>query len=183
MDYFEACIKTLLEAEGYWVRQSFKVNLSKEEKRRVANPSIPRPEIDLLAYKPGQSEILAIEVKSYLDSNGVSLKEIQQIHDDPPAKGRYKLFTCNIYREVVLRRLAEDLVQSGMLSQPRPVRLGLVAGKVHKGEERELAEHIQGLGYFFWGPSDVRSRISAFAEAAYENDPVVIAAKVLLRGA
>ncbi|MGJ8670336.1 MAG: hypothetical protein ACSHXK_12660 [Oceanococcus sp.] len=182
MDYFEALVKTLLESEGYWVRQSLKVNLTKEEKREVANPSIPRPEIDLIAFKPGQNEVLAIEVKSYLDSNGVSLKEISQVHDEPPAKGRYKLLTCTKYRQVVFERLVQDLVQSGMVHKPVPVRLGLVAGKVHKGEEAELSAYLKGLGYFFWGPSDVRSRISAFADAAYENDPVVIAAKVLLRG-
>lgn len=80
MDYFEALVRTLLEAEGYWTRQSFKVNLTREEKRVVANPSIPRPEVD-----------------------------------------------------------------------------------------------------FFWGASQVKSKIAAFAESAYENDPVVIAAKILLR--
>lgn len=182
MDYFEATVKTLLESEGYWVRQSFKVNLKKDEKHEVARPSTPRPEIDLLAYKPGCNEILAIEVKSYLDSNGVSLESIRQVHDDPPATGRYKLFTCTKYREVVFRRLAQDLVESGMLDKPLRVRLGLVAGKVHKKEEKALADYLQGLGYFFWGPSDVRTRLAAFADAAYENDPVVIAAKVLLRG-
>ena len=59
MDYFEAIIKTLLEHEGYWVRQSFKVNLTKGEKRAIGRPSIPRPEIDLLAYKPENQEVIA----------------------------------------------------------------------------------------------------------------------------
>jgi hypothetical protein len=53
MELFEGIIKTLLEHEGYWVRQSFKVNLTKEEKRAIGKHSIPRPEIDLLAFKPG----------------------------------------------------------------------------------------------------------------------------------
>ena len=35
MDHFESIIATLLEAEGYWVRRSFKVNLTQEEKRRI----------------------------------------------------------------------------------------------------------------------------------------------------
>ncbi|WP_176465369.1 MULTISPECIES: hypothetical protein [unclassified Pseudomonas] len=73
MDYFESIIKTLLESESYWVRQSFKVNLTKEEKRNVGKHTIPRPEIDLLAYKPNQNKILAIEVKSFLDSSGVKI--------------------------------------------------------------------------------------------------------------
>lgn len=73
MDYFESIIKTLLESESYWVRQSFKVNLTKEEKRNVGKHTIPRPEIDLLAYKPNQNKILAIEVKSFLYSSGVKI--------------------------------------------------------------------------------------------------------------
>ena len=39
MDYFEGMIKTLLESDGYWVRQSFKVNLTKEEKRNIGKHS------------------------------------------------------------------------------------------------------------------------------------------------
>lgn len=35
MDPFEGLICTLLEAEGYWLRRSFKVNVSKEEKRAI----------------------------------------------------------------------------------------------------------------------------------------------------
>lgn len=73
MDYFESIIKTLLESESYWVRQSFKVNLTKEEKRNVGKHTIPRSEIDLLAYKPNQNKILAIEVKSFLYSSGVKI--------------------------------------------------------------------------------------------------------------
>ena len=66
MDHFEGIIKTLLEQEGYWVRQSFKINLTKQEKRDTGKPSMPRPEIDLLAFKQSRNEILAIEVKSFL---------------------------------------------------------------------------------------------------------------------
>lgn len=50
MDYFESICKTLLEDEGYWVRQSYKVELSKEQKRKLGKPSLPRPEIDLIAF-------------------------------------------------------------------------------------------------------------------------------------
>jgi hypothetical protein len=54
VDHFQNIIKTLLQAEGYRVRQSFKVNLSKEEKRRIGRPAIPRPEFDLLAFSLSQ---------------------------------------------------------------------------------------------------------------------------------
>ena len=76
MDYSESIIATLLEAEGYWVRRSFKVNLTKEEKRRIGRLSIPRPEIDLLAYRRPRNEVLALEAKSYLDSPGVRFSDL-----------------------------------------------------------------------------------------------------------
>ena len=81
MDYFEGIIRTLLEHEGYWVRQAFKVNVSKEEKRDIGKHSIPRPEIDLLAFKPCANLILALEAKSYLDSPGVRVDELREQHD------------------------------------------------------------------------------------------------------
>jgi hypothetical protein len=37
MDHFEGIIKTLLEHEGYWVRQSFKVNVTKRGLLRDAD--------------------------------------------------------------------------------------------------------------------------------------------------
>ncbi len=61
MDYFEAIVKTLLEDDGFWTRQSFKVNISKEDKRNIGKPTIPRPEIDLIAFKPASKEILEIK--------------------------------------------------------------------------------------------------------------------------
>jgi hypothetical protein len=70
LDYFEALVKTVLEREGYWMIQSFKVDLTKEEKRELGRPSTPRPEIDLLAFSPVNDQLMVIEVKSYLDSAG-----------------------------------------------------------------------------------------------------------------
>ncbi len=52
MDYFENLVKRLFESEGYRVKQSVKVNLTKSEKKELGKPGIPRPEIDLVGYKP-----------------------------------------------------------------------------------------------------------------------------------
>ena len=86
MEFFETIIKTLLEHEGYWVRQSFKVNLTKQEKKQIGKPSIPRPEIDLLAFKPKSQEVLVLEAKSHLDSPGVRLDDIQEEFRIPQEK-------------------------------------------------------------------------------------------------
>ena len=87
MDHFESIISTLLEAEGYWVRRSFKVNVTKDEKRQIGKYSIPRPEIDLLALNFSANEVFALEAKSFLDSPGVKLDQLKEEHEVP--EGRY----------------------------------------------------------------------------------------------
>jgi hypothetical protein len=179
MDHFEAIVKTLLEAEGYWVRQSFKVNLTKEEKRNVGKPSIPRPEIDLLAYKPAGNIIIALESKSYLDSYGVKVDDLRHEYSVP--EGLYKLFTCSNYREIVLARLKQDLVDCGMATMASTLKLGMVTGNVHQKRSHELRELIEGNGWIYWGPEDVAAKVRQLAKMGYEDQPAIITAKILLR--
>lgn len=179
MDHFEGIIRTLLEHDGYWVRQSFKVNLTKEEKRDTGKPSIPRPEIDLLAYRPHENCVLALEVKSYLDSPGVRVTDLALVHDI--AEGRYKLFTCENYRNIVTKRLALDLVANGMCAREPKIRLGLIVGKVYQARSEDLRTVFNNRGWLFWSPEDVRDKVKALAAKDYENDPAIIAAKILMR--
>jgi hypothetical protein len=124
MDHFESLICTLLEAEGYWTRRSFKVNVTKEEKRQIGKHSIPRPEIDILAFRFSENSVLAVEVKSFLDSPGLKLEKLQAQHEVP--EGRYKLFTSDRYRSIVLPRLRQDLIHCGMANNAFPTLCCLV---------------------------------------------------------
>lgn len=101
MNHFEAIIRTLLEADHYWVQSSFKVDLTLEEKRQIGKHSIPRPEIDLLSLDFAKYEVLVVEAKSLFDSPGVRLEELAEEHDIPD--GRYKLFTSKRYRAIVFK--------------------------------------------------------------------------------
>jgi hypothetical protein len=184
MDNFEGIIATLLEADHYWVRRSFKIDVTQEEKRQVGKHSIPRPEIDLLAFNFSKNEVIAFEVKSFLNSPGVRLEDLQREHE--VQEGRYKLFTSIGYREVVLTRLKKDLISHGMADVNTKVTLGLAAGKVYqKKSEPPLTQsklmrvHLEKSGFVFWSPEDIRIRVKALAHRAYENDPVIIAAKIL----
>jgi hypothetical protein len=179
MEYFESIIKTLLEHEGYWVRQSFKVNLTKQEKKQIGKPSIPRPEIDLLAFKAKSQEVLVLEAKSYLDSPGVRLAEIQE--EFQIQEGRYKMFTCTNYRNVVLKRLMQDLKDLGMAGDEIKIKLGLVAGHIYQGRSEEIRNYFASKGWFFWSPGDIRDKVNALAAKGYENEPAIITAKILMR--
>jgi hypothetical protein len=188
MDSFESIIATLLEAEHYWVRRSFKVNVTKEEKRQVNKHSIPRPEIDLLALDFSNNKAIAFEVKSFLDSPGVRLTDLQREH--PVQEGMYKLFTSRGYRDVVLARLKQDLIDHGMANSKTTVALGLVAGKVYQKKSEApmtqiklMKDFLEKSNFVFWSPEDIKRRIEALAkpESGYQNDPAIITAKILMR--
>jgi hypothetical protein len=180
MDHFESLVKTLLEVDGYWVRQGFKVDLTREEKRAIGKHSMPRPEVDLLAFRPSDGVIQVLEVKSFLDSQGVRPEDLRLEHD--LAAGKYKLLTSARYRDVFLPALRRTLIDKRLWAEGARLELGLVAGKVYQQREMELAQWFGTKGWFFWGPSEVRNRVKALAAMGYENEPSIITAKLLLRG-
>ena len=179
MDYFESIIATLLEAEGYWVRRSFKVNVTKEEKRKIGKPSIPRPEIDLLALHFVKNEVLALEAKSFLDSPGVKFEQLIEEHEVP--EGRYKLFTSEPYRKIVFSRLRKDLIDTGMANSDTTISLGLAAGKVYQGNIEPIRQFMDNKEWLFWSPEDIKQKVVSLAGRGYENDPAIITAKILTR--
>ena len=179
MDHFEAIIKTLLEHEGHWVRQSFKVNLTKQEKRDIGKHSIPRPEIDLLAYKASTNSITALEAKSYLDSPGVRHSELCESYEVP--EGRYKLFTCENYRNIVFSRLKKDLIELNMANDSTTISLGLAAGNVYQSKSMDIKKLFKNKGWLFWSPEDIKQKVYELASKGYENEPAIITAKILMR--
>ena len=181
MDHFENIAKTLLEREGYWVIQSFKINLSPSQKAQIhpSKSSIPRPEIDLLALHIPTSTIIAFEVKSFFDSVGVKLVDVAANHEVP--EGRYKLFTCAPYREIVLHQLRTDLLALGLIGPSFQIRLGLIAGNGRKADLEAMRNHFAERSWEFWSPADVKARVQRFADDGYCNDPAVITAKILQR--
>jgi hypothetical protein len=158
--------------------QSF-LNLTKEEKRKIGKHSIPRPEIDLLAYKPAENTVYAIEAKSFLDSAGVRLSELSETHEIP--EGRYKLFTCEKYRETVFYRLKQDLMKNGMGDANTRIILGLAAGNVYQAKSKEIKELFDSKGWWCWSPEDIRKKVIDLASSGYENEPSIITAKILMR--
>jgi hypothetical protein len=179
VDYFEGIIKTILEHEGYWVRQSFKVNLTKEEKRRIGKHSIPRPEIDILAFKPESNRVIAYEAKSFLDSPGVKVADLEKSYKIP--EGGYKLFTCANYRKIVFNRLKLDLIHLGMGTFDTEITLGLIAGKVYQTKSEAIRELLKRQSMEFISPEEIKEKVLKLADMGYENDPSIITAKILNR--
>ena len=135
MDAFETVVAMLLRREGYWITSSYKVDLTKEEKRAIGRFSSPRWEIDLLAYRGGTHELIAVECKSFLDSRGVLFND----GGLEPAR-TYKLFTDEKLREIVLEHLRIQLIATQSCSKETKVQLALATGKIAKTTNRAAME-------------------------------------------
>lgn len=179
MDSFETLIRLLLEQDDHWTLQSHKVALSKHARRALGKPSMPRSEIDLIAFKPRQNIALVVEVKSFLDSPGVKFEDLTARFDTPT--GRYKLFTCDAYRAAVFDQLRHDLIERGLCNRDTNFILGLAAGNTYRKDTDAIADYFRKQGWFFLSPDQIREKTRQLAKLGYENNPFVISAKLLGR--
>lgn len=177
MDSFEQLVSELLWAEGYWVQTSVKVELTKEEKKRIGRPTTPRWELDVVAYKGRKNELLVMECKSFLDSRGVQPKDVIGCTASP----RYKLFIEPKLRSVVLGRLCEQMREQGLVRKGVKARLGLAAGKISDRGSDELQVHFLNQGWELWTPEVLVEKLRRLSNGGYENRISSVVSKLLGR--
>lgn len=181
MDAFEQVVSEILWAEGYWVRTSVKVDLTKEEKVRIGRPSSPRWELDIVGYCGRENVLRVVECKSYLDSRGVVLRAFDG--SDTKSAERYKLFSDDNLRAVVFDRLRIQLAHCGACAPDASVKLCLACGRIATTADREgLHKHFEAKGWELWDEKWLRARLQRISEGGYENQVSAVVAKLLLRG-
>src|SRR6185312_1288398 len=157
MDAFEQVVAEILWRGGYWVRTSFKVELTKEEKRKIELPSSPRWELDVLAYRARDNDIKVVECKSYLDSPGVRLSGFDPEHADAT---RFKLFNKPVLREVVFNRLRQQLAETGACLPDANIQLCLACGRIASGTDRVgLQKYFAEQGWQLWDETWLRDQL------------------------
>jgi len=177
MDAFESIVAIYFEEKGYWVKGSVKVEISKEDKRLIGTPSMPRPEIDLVAYNPGKNELLLIEAKSYLDSPGVKFNGVSG--NDKKDGERYKLFTREQFRNIITKQIRKDFISAGLIDGKTRVKYCLVAGNVYSKDENKIDNYFLQKKWIFIKPSELRNAVIRLSEKGWENDAVTITAKLI----
>jgi hypothetical protein len=178
MDAFEQVVSEILWHQGYWVRTSVKVELTKEEKRTIGRPSSPRWEIDVVAYSARENMLRLVECKSYLDSPGV-----KQSGFDGSDPSRYKLFNEPALREAVFSRIASQLYDSGACALNPTIKLCLACGKIASESHRAyLLTHFKAQGWELWDEHWLQTSLISLAKGKYENQVSSVVAKLLLRG-
>ena len=176
MHGFESIICEILETEGYWVKPSFKVELTKGEKRRIGRPSAPRWELDIVAYRGSDNSVLVVECKSYLDSPGVGLGDIK----GGRYRSRYKLFTEATLRRIVFRRLGKQLVDANLCPVSPSIQLALAAGRI-KGDGEALKTYFHKKSWLLFDPAWIKERLKRASGGGYVNSVAAMVAKLLLR--
>jgi len=180
MNAFEEIVAGLLRQEGYWTIVGYKVNLSKAKKVELGKPSLPRPEIDILAYQVAQNLLLWVECKSYLDSRGVTIAPFRDKND----KGaeRYKVFTRPDYRIIVTEELVKQVVATQMALPNPTVKYCLVAGRIATDSDRkELHQYFEEQDWLLYDDKWIRQRLEKASAGSYEDDIAVIVAKLFSR--
>jgi len=191
MDAFEQLVSEILWMEGYWVRTSVKVELTREEKRLIGRHSSPRWELDIVAYNGRDNLLRIVECKSYFDSVGVKACCFDGTSPDD-AKRRYKLFNEPELRRVVFNRLCLQLAAAGACRDGPEVRLSLACGKVRNEttapRSASISRHRDGISGMSrgcatacsaWRSRDTRTRFRLLLQSCYsegksnERDPGV----------
>jgi hypothetical protein len=176
---FEAIVALYLEDEGYWVRQSVKVDISTEDKKYIGKFSMPTPEVDLVGLNVRENELLLVEAKSYLDSPGVHFSGVSG-QNSKDAK-RYKLFTDSRLREVVSRRLQDQYLNRGLITKDTKIAYGLAAGHIYFGDEPKIAKYFEKMGWRLFTPRQIKEKVEHLSKRSWEDDLVTMTAKLILK--
>jgi len=184
MDSFEQVVSEILWKEGLWVWKSFKVKLTAEDRAEIRKPKMPRWEIDIVAYDAPANLVHVVECKSYFDNPGVGARWLKD--DSPPSSGPergglFKLFRDDKLRDVVFRRLQQQLFDEKRCRAKPKMRLALVCGHTKKSARDELKKHFKAKGWDLYDEEWLRSKVQGMAKGGYENEVSAVVAKLLLQ--
>lgn len=139
---------------------------------------MPRPEIDVVAFKPKTNELRLVECKSYLDSGGVSVR-----HLTPGNRyaNRLKFFGNLKLRQLVQKRVVEEFVNAGALGAPPKIHWELFAGCIKHGQEEEVERLLKMRKWLLRRPSAIAHALRSFADRGYEDELATVVTKLLER--
>lgn len=180
MNAFEEIVAGLLQQEGYWTHIGYKVLLTKTQKASLGKPSIPRPEIDILAYRARDNSLLWVECKSYLDSRGVKIDAFTG--KDELGAQRFKVFTQPVFRKVVTEELIKQVIADGLVCPNPSINYCLVTGRIATNFDREkLHEYFSEQRWILYDENWLKCRLEKLSECGYEDDIAIIVAKLFAR--
>lgn len=176
MDAFEHIVGLFLQEKNYWVRHSVKIELNKLDKRRIGLHTMPRPEIDLVAYNPVEDQLILIEVKSYLNSQGVTIGSLSG--KTKKTSDRYRLLNNRAFQKIVTKRLIEEFLERGIIKKTTKVKYALAAGNVQEKSYSKIKDYMRKRKYIFFEPSDIKQTIKNLSQKGWDDNIITVTAKL-----
>jgi hypothetical protein len=170
-------IQTLLERDGFWVRPSFKVELTKSDKLSIGHLTCPRWEIDILAYRAATNELWFVECKSKLDSWGIRFCDFTK-----QSSNGYRFFTDANLRKVVTNRVVAQLEEQGACIPAPATTICLAAGKIRNEADRHnLRDHFKQNGWVLLDEEWISKALREVSKSSYEDDVARVVVTFLLK--
>ena len=119
--------------------------------------------------------MILIEVKSYLDSDGVKYNDLIGKSKN---KKRYRLFNNSKYRNLVTSTLRREWLNKGLITKNTSIRYGLAAGKVQLKSTKTVRNYLIKNNYYYFSPEQIRTTIKGLANADYFDDIVIMVSKL-----
>jgi hypothetical protein len=167
MDALKELVSEIFWLEGYSVRTSVEVALTKVENRLIGGHSLPCWELDIVAYHGRENLLRVVECKSYFDSAGVKASSFDGTSLDDAE--RFKLFNEPELRRIVFNRLCLDLATPGAGREMPQVRLSLACDKVRNEDRAAIRAHFDRQGWELWDESWLRKRLEHMTQQRYED--------------
>ena len=171
MDSFEDIVAKCFEERNYWVRHPVKVTtITRKDKRDIGTPTMPTPEVDLVALQFNKNTLILMEIKSFLNSPGVRFSDV--CGKGKNAK-RYKLLNDDIYREIITMRLVDYYLENGLINRKTKIRYGLAAGNIYSRDEERIRDYARNMDWVFMSPDDIKESIVELSGTSFFEDNII----------
>lgn len=116
-------------------------------------------------------------MQELLDSTGVHISAFDG--SNPKFAKRFRVFTDHNFREIVARRLLDQLVGEGFARPGPAVEFWLVAGHIANACKETVPAHFAAHGWELRDRGWIKAALQDVATEGYEDDVVTMAAKLL----
>ena len=134
---------------------------------------MPRPEIDIVAYKPAENVLKWVECKTYMHSPGVHMGHVTR------GKDQIKVFGDKSYRKIVTEVLLTQMNSEGLLLAKPKVKYCLAAAHVKSDEIRDkMKAKFKKENWELWEEEWIGSNVRKLADEGYEDEIAVVVAQL-----
>lgn len=177
IDTFEQLVGEMFEANGWWIRRNVLLGMpaeaGPEEEKRPAR----RCQLDLVAYKPSDGIVLAIECKAYLDSRGIGTHNLT---GSARSRRVLRLFNDRDHNAWVGEELKRRYQELGLCRPGDRVRFALACARIVETRRDVLEAWFRERDFELVGPERIASYLRDMGRDRGGRTAPAVAARLLM---